>query len=207
MKTTTKFITFLLAIGLPLFGMTQERQIKLSVQTGWFKANNQYKNMKTGWNCGGDASYFISKRFFIAAHFNYGTGRYYEDRYTKFPDDAGFPRGVLNADLININIGLMAGYQLPITKWLNVSAQFGIAQYVEVTDFLIRVVRPDVLDGWTHQNAHRAWVSASFPVKFTVGFMPLKFLEIGIAGGFYLGPDYSPAIVGLYLGPQLSVIF
>ena len=102
----------------------------------------------------------------------------------------------------------MGGYCLPITKWLNVSAQLGFAQYVEVSDFPVRVVRPDLPDGYSYgENITRTRVSASFPVKFSIGFQPLKFLEIGIAAGFYYEPDYSPAIVGLYWGPQLSVMF
>ena len=72
MKTVIKLFLLCLAISLPLYGTAQERKIKLSVQSGWFRANNEYKNMHTRWNCGGDASYFISNRFFITAHFNYG---------------------------------------------------------------------------------------------------------------------------------------
>ena len=160
--------------------------------------------MHAGANFGGDAGYFITKRFFLTAHFNYGTGKYYEDRRTDFPNDRLYPETNTNADLTNITMGLMAGYCYPVTAWLNVSAQAGFAQYIEHTHFRVNVIYPEVNHPASMADT---FVSASFPVKFSIGFIPWKHLEIGVAGGFYIEPDFASRITGRYIGPQVGVVF
>jgi len=206
MKKLIKVLFIILVLSFPLNTFSQERKIKLGIQSGWFKANYYYKNIQPGWNIGGEASFFINKNFFLAAHYNCGFGSYIEERRSIFFDSWNEKGN--NAELTNINFGILAGYNQPITNRLNVSWQFGIAQFIEICKFPIRIVRPDVLYGWSHAvETSGTHYCVAFPSKFNVGFMLTQKLEIGFAAGFYIEPDYKPAIVGLYCGPQLNVVF
>jgi hypothetical protein len=143
----------------------------------------------------------------LTAHYNYGKGHYYDDIHTQHPDDKLYLNGT-NADLIILNMGLLAGYSLPIIKGVNLTGQIGFSQYIATALYIPdRIYAPDWPLGYIPSNYEETLISAAFPVKFTIGFMPTKYLEIGFAAGFYIEPDYHPAIAGVYYGPQISVLF
>jgi hypothetical protein len=180
----------------------QEHKIKLSFQYGRFNGGNEYKNIQTGNSFGGDASYFVTDRFFITAHFNWGESDYYESYYSNSPESWHLGGGA-NAMLTINNIGLMAGYQLPVTCWINLSVQAGFSQWIEVRHFPMK--SEEVIPYLSDLELTR--FSAAFPVKFSIGFPLLKHFEAGLSAGFYIAPDYTPAIAGIYFGPQLSYVF
>jgi hypothetical protein len=187
---------------------SQGHKIKLSFQYGLFNAHNRvYENIQPGKSIGGDISYFVTNRFFITAHINYGSNYYYEDSYSNDPDLWHFDNRT-NAVVVHNNIGLMVGYQQPITRWLNVSAQAGIGQFIEIRkDFPFVLVFPG------SGSAPRYYVSTehfdfSIPLKLNISF-PVKnqYIEPSISFGCYVVPDYLPFFSGLYIAPQLSFVF
>jgi hypothetical protein len=203
---TIKKILFIILLGFSSLLYSQENKFKLSVQSGTFNMGD-YKKVQSGWNVGVDASYFLSDHFFLTAHYNYGTGSYYDDINTNFPNDSWNSNGT-NANLIINSMGLLAGYSLPIAQKVNLSGQIGFSQFI-VTALNVpdRIYYPDSASGYKPSNYEETLISAAFPVKLSVGFTPLKYLEISLSGGFYIEPDYDSLFVGFYLGPQLSVLF
>jgi hypothetical protein len=210
MKTTKRLFSILLVLlSFSLLSYSQERKIKISVQSGYFNAGEEYPEIKPGWNAGIDASYFLSNHLFLTAHFNYGKNKYYNKELSVYSTLNPHSSDGTNSNVIINNVGLLIGYNFPVTTWMNVSGQVGISQWIEVIDDYILLDHdylPDIPQGGIIQ-VDKGYISAAFPVKFSIGFTPLKYLEIGLSGGFYVEPDYDPSFVGFYLGPQLSVLF
>ena len=206
-----KRLVLLVLLTFSLFSYSQEQRIKASLQYGFFKAGD-YKKIQPGHSFGFDLSYFLSEHFFLTAHFNYGINYYYEDVLTKFPDSHSFPdKGNTNAQVILNNIGLLAGYHLPINQWFNITGQMGVSQFIEIKqDFSLRIYAPEQIQGydmgWGFSKNH---FCIAFPVKFNVSFTPFKQrknIELGYSLGFYIEPDFG-FFTGLYHGPQLSLSF
>jgi hypothetical protein len=170
--------------------------------------------MEPGYNTGLDVSYFLSKRFLLTAHWNYGSNAYYEKNHPKYhdvyPDD-----GTSNARLRITNFGLLAGYCLPIGEWTNITGQIGFSQYTSaITGFSLPVSYPDLGQSDVATTVDYVFYSAAFPVKFSAGIAPFKHLnvgfarniEIGYALGWYMEPDFG-FFTGVYHGPQVSISF
>jgi hypothetical protein len=220
----TKKITLLvlLTVSLSLYSQEQ-RRVQISVHSGRFMAGSEeiYKNIQSGQNFGIDVRFFLTERFFLTAHLNHGRNDYFEDSYlTNAPNDGTWwidGRGPFNATLKMNNVGLLAGYYLPVTQWLNMRGQIGISQLIEVSaDFPVKMYHPHLgEDVLTHRDS--VIFTAAFPVKFDIGFTPFKQLrniesgfvqniELGFTAGFYIAPDWA-FFHGIYFGPQLSVSF
>ncbi|GHS96014.1 hypothetical protein FACS189421_00360 [Bacteroidia bacterium] len=224
-----KLLLFLL-LGFSIFSYSQERKIKISLQAGHFDIGNHFQNVVTDWNAGMDVSYFLSERFFLTAHFNSGQNRYYYDlaplEIPPFVSKWEYTDGT-NARMIMNNVGLLAGYCLPITHAVNLTGQIGFSQFIAITKNSPTIVyMPDesYADLYSTEDQLKrslyfsgrdfAFFSASFPVKFSVGVAPFrklnigvaKNIEIGYAVGFYIEPDFG-FFIGVYYGPQLSVSF
>jgi hypothetical protein len=206
---TVKKVLIIILLSLSFLSHSQERKIKLSIQEGYFNAGSNYSHIKPGWNVGGDVSYFLSKHFFLTAHFNYGVNSYYENNLSLYNDLNPHSSDGTNANVIINNIGLLAGYNFPVTSWMNLSGQIGFSQWIEVIDDFLLIDHDHLADIPRDGviQVDKGQISAAFPVKLSVGFTPWKHIEIGLAGGFYIEPDYKPLWVGFYFGPQLSVCF
>ena len=204
-----KFLCLFVFLSCSLFSYSQERKIQISAHAGFFKAGN-YPHIDLGNSYGMDVSYFLSKHFFLTAHFNYGENGYY------YYDDSSFIySGNMNSTEIMNNVGLLAGYYQPVTQWGNITGQIGFAQIIEVTrrPSNMRVYRPDS-QVYERIEYEHAMFSASFPVKFSIGITPFKKLNINVVKnieiaytyGWYIEPDFG-FFTGIYHGPQLSVSF
>jgi hypothetical protein len=119
-----------------------------------------------------------------------------------------------NAKLIINNVGLLAGYYLPVTQWANLTGQIGFSHFTQISKaFPVKIYEPDPNQDDVMYLDYTV-LSAAFPVKFSIGFTPLKQLNIGFAKniefgyacGFYIEPDFG-FFTGVYHGPQLSVTF
>lgn len=209
-----KFICLFVLLNFSLFLYSQERTIKISVHSGFFQAGD-YQNIQPGNNYGIDVSYYLSNRFFLTAHFNYGSNKYYEDSGLTTKSDQSLEyQDATNATKVMNNVGLLAGYYLPVTQWGNLTGQIGFAQIIEIAKaFPVKTYQPDpnIDDRVWHDFT---FFSATFPVKFSAGITPFKQLnigfakniEIGYAFGFYMSPDLG-LFTGIYHGPQLSISF
>ncbi|GHV58142.1 hypothetical protein FACS1894182_09090 [Bacteroidia bacterium] len=170
---------------------------------------------KWGWNASADISYFITKRFFVTVHISEGNFNYSAER--KYDDEAilGDDNGMMTVG----SVGLLAGYSLPITSWSNISGQIGFAQFNLLDEYYSTVYFPKREDatGYGMQDSSHNYhtvFSASIPVKFSVGFMPFKKMDVGFAKNIELGytcgldiePDFG-LFTFFYHGPQLSIAF
>ncbi|MDR2927043.1 MAG: outer membrane beta-barrel protein [Cytophagaceae bacterium] len=208
-------VCFLIAVVMPATAqdavnestVSQEHKIKLSFQYGRFKANNsQFKRIQPGNSYGGDLSAFITSRFFVTAHFNCGINYYYEDELSNDPGHINYPNnGNTNATITMWNMGLTAGYQLPVTRWMNLSAQIGAAQILDLRSFPMSQPKEVIIKNLG--SLTYTWYSLSFPIKFSIDFPVLKHLEVGFSYGFSYCPDYVWGVAGMYFGPHLSYVF
>ena len=218
-KTLTLLI--LLTASLSLYSQEQ-RRVQISMHSGRFMAGSSeiYKNIQPGSNIGMDVRFFLTERFFLTAHFNYGSNLYFENSWLTNAPNSGtgsLPNSDVpfNATLRMNNVGLLAGYFLPITPWLNARGQIGISQIIEVKDdFPIEMYHPH-LERYALTWRDNAFFSAAFPVKFDIGFTPFKRLtdiallrniELGVTAGFYIAPDWG-FFMGRYIAPQIAVSF
>jgi hypothetical protein len=183
----------------------RESDVKISVQYAYFKGIN-YINAQRGSCKGIDIAYFLTHPFFIAVHFNQGSNRYYEDKLTidNTSRTGSVPVGETNATLIINNIGLLGGVLLPVEKFY-LTIQMGFSQYMQVkSKYPLKISDSD--GGMRHVDD--VSFSAAFPLKASVGYRITQNIEIEVAGGFYINPDYFPTpCVGIYCGPQISVSF
>jgi hypothetical protein len=214
----TFLIVLILGLTFPILSYSQRKTFKVGIQHGYFNAGSAFQNVVPQKNTGIDISYFLSNCFFLTGHFNYGTSDYYETSLTKYPNDRLFWEQsgdvFTNSRLIMNNIGLLAGYYLPVTEWANLTGQVGYSQFIRITkQFPLRIIWDEDMP-YTMSHADFAVVSAAFPVKFNIGVTPFKRLNIGLAKnieigyalGFYMEPDYG-VFTGVYHGPQLSISF
>ena len=107
----------------------------------YFMAGSEetYKNIQLGRNLGMDVRFFLTERFFLTAHLNHGENSYFEDSWrtnAPTPAEGGTwwigENGPFNAILRINHVGLLAGYYLPVTQWMNLRGQAGISQVIEV---------------------------------------------------------------------------
>jgi hypothetical protein len=231
MKNIKRTLLLIMLMGFSVFSHSQDRKIKISLQGGYFNIGNYFHNVVPEHNAGMDVSYFLSERFFLTAHFNYGRSRYYDNSATtKIPSYLStweYLDGT-NAEMILNNVGLLAGYCLPVNQYINFTGQIGFSQFIKIAKDIPTVVySPDEYyeDGtYSFEEQYKrslafsgrdfAFFSAAFPVKFSMGITPFKQLNIGFAkniefgyaAGFYIEPDFA-FFIGVYHGPQLSVSF
>jgi len=208
-------VFFLLLVALSAYA--QERRTQISVNSGLFRAGNQseYKNIQTWYNFGIDVSHFLTERFFLTAHWNFGKNHYYEG-YSRTNISNDHPRysfrfpGPTNSIVKMNNVGLLAGYFHPVSEWMNWRAQIGISQFIETRRFPFRKYPPYSGSGFNDITRVDATIfSMAFPVKFDVGLTPFKRMrnvELGLTFGFYMMPEWG-FFTGTYLAPQLAVWF
>ncbi|MDR2409222.1 MAG: hypothetical protein LBE13_14060 [Bacteroidales bacterium] len=231
MKNTKRILFMIMFVGISVFSHSQDQKIKISLHGGYFNIGNYFHNVVPDRNVGMDVSYFLSDRFFLTAHFNYGKSRYYDNSAaTEIPSYVStweYLDGT-NAEMILNNVGLLAGYCLPVNQYINFAGQIGFSQFIKIAKGIPTVVySPDKYyeDGTysfeeqykrslAFSSRDQAFFSAAFPVKFSIGITPFKQLNIGFAkniefgyaAGFYIEPDFA-FFTGVYHGPQLSVSF
>jgi hypothetical protein len=219
LNVRSKFLIVFILLGFSISSYSQEGKrfvpysllgkVKIGVQYAYFNGG-KYTNLKPGKSVGMDVSYFFDDRFFLTAHLNCGTNRYFEDKLTTYTSTGtligGSPVNDTNATLIMNNVGLLGGIYLPIFEWLNVSAQIGFSQFIEIKSKF--PIKTSESEAYNMRHVDDVFFGAAFPVKLSIGFNPSKSIEIALAGGFYVEPDYFPTpYVGVYCGPQISVIF
>ena len=224
-----KKLLLLLFCGFSILSYSQDQKFKISLQRGWMSAGDIYKldrsttniQQQSGWNVGADISYFITDRFFAGVHFNYGCLVY--DAYVWYPNiisSTYVRKNIETSGTMEINnIGLFAGYCLPLSPLFNVTGQIGFAQFIQLDAYPKMEYIPDerYSEGY-HEEIDRSasWnhIDLSLPVKFSLGVTPFKKLNIGLAKnieiayvlGWYIEPDYG-FFAGIYHGPQLSISF
>ena len=223
---TIKKLLLLLFCGISILAYTQEGKFKISMQGGWMTKGNIFSNGEKianykelwGWNAGGDVNYFFTNRFFAGVHYNYGQISY--DANLRDPkSDSRFRNDKAQGVMDIINIGLTAGYCFPVSSLVNLTGQIGFAQFIEMDRYPAIVYIPDGgsstgFDERIDYSSASNFFSASFPVKFSIGVMPFKKLNAGLAKnfeiayvfGWYIEPDYG-FFTGIYHGPQLSFLF
>ena len=222
-KTLT--LLLLLTVSLSLYSQEQ-RRVQISMHSGRFMAGSSeiYTDIQRNYrmNFGMDVRFFLTERFFLAAHFNHGSNLYLEDSWLTNAPGYGLNRPESsdvwgNATVKKNYVGLLAGYFLPVTQWLNVRGQIGIAQIIETKRGIPLILyRPD-RENQIYVGDHRDSVtfSAGFPVKFDIGFTPFKRLtdiallrniELGVTAGFNISPDWG-FFMGRYIAPQIAVSF
>lgn len=155
-------------------------------------------NLRFGHNLAFNVNYFLSKRFILSTYANYGKSRYYDEINSNTPD-WNLQKDSTNADLYDINVGLLIGYKLPLTNWMNISGYIGIGSFTHRREYW-----------WDTGQSNpgikeRTLTDIAFPVRVCLGFIPYKHLELAFIGGFYFEPDFP--VVGLYYGPQVSYQF
>jgi len=204
-----KKIIVLALLTVSLFSYSQEQRTQISVNSGIFIADN-YERIQLGHNFGINVSYFLTERFLLTAHWNYGQNRYYDWGNNISGQIVCHPCR-LNATVQMNNVGLLVGYFHSVNQWLNWKAQIGVSQLINVhRRYPLRVYQPDP----NNPNAIIHYVdnvmySMAFPVKFDVGFTPFKRMrniELGLTFGFYRNTNYGRN-VGVYLAPQFAVSF
>jgi hypothetical protein len=225
-----KLLLLLILCGIPISLYSQSQKLKISLQGGFL---NNGKNIYgfhreaagvesdgSGWIAGGDFNYFFTQRFFVGAHFSSGHLYYFakimdpaSDTYYREDEEKSSGSMTIN------NVGLVAGYCLPVSSTVNITGQIGFAQFIQIDSYPVMHYIPNekYVNGFEEQiwyNGDDAFFSASFPVKFSVGYTPFKHLniglakniEIGYACGFYIEPDFG-FFTAIYHGPQLSMTF
>ena len=118
-----------------------------------------------------------------------------------------------------INIGLTAGYCLPVSSLVNLTGQIGFAHFIQMDRYptVVYILDERSVTGFDEHIDYGSafnFFSASFPVKFSLGITPFKKLNAGLARnieiayacGWYIEPDFG-FFTGIYHGPQLSVSF
>jgi len=226
MRTLKKLFLLILLCGFSILAYSQNQKFKVSLQGGWMTDGNISKNKmkesgfedQSGWNAGADISYYVTKHFFAGVHFNYGNILYLQNVMDRGSDTFYRNDGKVNGTLEIENIGVFAGYCLPLSSLVNITGQTGFAQYIELDSYPRVEYFPDerFSAGFssTINDQRDVFLSASFPVKFSIGITPFKKLnagfakniEIAYAFGWYIEPDYG-FFVGIYHGPQLSISF
>ena len=223
-----KLLLLFVLSSFSLLSYAQDHKFKISLQSGFMNGADIYKNEPQaagieddgGFNIGVDITYFFTKRFFAGVHFNSRRMYYFAHTW-----DFSYPNGIhylldekSSGNMRINNIGLIAGYCLPVSSIVNLTGQIGFAQFIKNNIYPARVYYPDEEHepnlSLGNSFDESILFSASFPVKFNLGVTPFKSMnigfakniEIGYACGFYIEPDFGP-FTGVYHGPQLSVMF
>jgi hypothetical protein len=223
---TIKVLFWALLCGFQVLPHAQAQKFKINLQGGFMNGGNIYRNeLKAasiegdwGWNAGADVNYFFTGRFFAGIHFNSGQFLYSSYIWDKLSDTYYRDDYKTDGTMTINNVGLVAGYCLPVTQVLNLTGQIGFAQFIQIDAHPVATYFPDERSttGFFTEihDSDLAFFSASFPVKFSIGLTPfknrnavfVKNIEIGYAFGFYIEPDFG-LFTAIYHGPQLSVKF
>jgi hypothetical protein len=221
-----KWLLIALICGNSILSYSQQNKFKISLQGGFMDGGSIYNNQlnnarisgKLGWNAGADISYFLTKRFFISAHFNSGQFSYLTHPWDRLSETYYRMDEETHGEMKINTIGLLAGYCLPMSQSVLLTGQIGFSQFIQIDNYPVITYFPDQEreSGFREEtwNTDFGFFSAAFPVKFGIGFSPFKKInigffrnvEIGYVFGFYIEPDFG-VFTGIYHGPQLSVSF
>ena len=222
-----KKLLLLLFCGFSILTYSQEQKFKISLQGGQMYGADIYKNKseaadiehEKGWNAGVDINYFVTKGFFVGAHLNYGSVLYLTNQEDVVSDTYYRDNGKSSGDMGIENIGLSVGYCYPLSSFVNITGQTGFALFTHLDQYPRIEYFPDerFINNIRENNNSQYKdfrVTASIPVKFSLGVTPFKKLNIGLAKnieiayvlGWYIEPDFG-FFAGIYHGPQLSISF
>jgi hypothetical protein len=213
---TIKWLLFIMVCCCALPAYPQQPKVKASLQYGFLHGGlmdeKEYPDYTTafrdewGWNASADVSFFLTQRVFLTLHVSEGEYWYKSILVNGTPGNSpidGTPIRMPYTGYMSIGtLGLLVGYNLPLSEWSNVSGQIGFGQF-------------NALDEYDNgrSNYHTVF-SASIPVKFSIGFTPFKNKDIGIARnlefGYTFGMDIEPdfgIFTFIYHGPQVSISF
>jgi len=191
---------FLFVFVLPNMTQAQEHKVQIGMQLGNYYSDPNETNLSFGHNLAFNIDYFLSNRFILTTHINYGKSRYYDESYTNVPE-WNVQKDNTNSELFDINACLMFGYKYPITQWMSISGSVGVGSFTHKRTYYWDYNQPQ----WDPFDRELSITDLAFPVKISLGVIPTKHLEIAFVSGFYYEPDYP--IVGLYYGPQISYCF
>ena len=206
----------------------QDQKFKVSIQSGWLTGGDIYSQKKEaanpkdswgGYNIGVDINYFVSNRIFVGVHAGYGDILYRVNIIDPLSDTYYRDQSIECGSMEINNIGVSVGYCLPISALVNASGQIGFAQFIQMDSYpKIEYVPDESFSIGFREKIQSEFtsnlISASFPVKFSIGVTPFKEsninlaknIEIAYAVGWYIEPDFG-FFTGIYHGPQLSVLF
>ncbi len=201
MKKLNTVLTFLIFVILVTnSAQAQKKRVKIGILIGNYYSDFNQKHLKHLRNLSFDISYFLTEHLVLTTHVNYGKSRYFDDISSNAPE-FNIQYDNTNAELEDICVGLMLGYKLSFTNWMSLTGSAGIGSYTGIQKFYWNYggEYPDPI------QRQYSMTDIAFPVKLSLGFTPIKSIEIAFASGLYLEPDYP--IVGFHYGIQLSCLF